>query len=49
MKNTFIECNNGTMLVFDRISLFYKTKCYYEYTLMAQLEIAFKLMNFKLL
>lgn len=43
------DYNNGTMLTFNRISLFYKTKCYYEYTLMAQLEIAFKLMNFKLL
>lgn len=43
------ECVNGTMLTFDRIVLFYKTECYYGHTLMAQLEIAFKLMNFKLL
>lgn len=43
------ECGNGTMLTFNRITLFYKTECYYEYTIMAQLEIAFKLMNFKLL
>ena len=43
------ECVNGTMLTFDRITLFYKTKCYYEHTVMAQLEIAFKLTNFKLL
>ena len=26
-----------------------KTECYYQYQLMAQLEIALKLMNFKLL
>ena len=44
-----VECGNGTMLTFDRIVLFYKTECYHEYTIMAQLEIAFKLMNFKLL
>lgn len=43
------ECGNGTMLTFNRFTLFYKTECYYEYTLMGQLEIAFKLMNFKLL
>lgn len=43
------ECSNGTMLTFDRIVLFYKTECYYKCTIMAQLEIAFKLMNFKLL
>lgn len=43
------ECNNGTMLTFNRITLLYKTECYHEYTIMAQLEIAFKLMNFKLL
>ena len=43
------ECVNGTMLTFDRIVLFYKTECYYKYTIMAQLEIALKLMNFKLL
>lgn len=43
------ECGNGTILTFDRMRLFYKTECYYEYTIMAQLEIAFKLMNFKLL
>lgn len=43
------ECDNGTILTFDRMRLFYKTECYYEYTIMAQLEIAFKLMNFKLL
>ena len=43
------EFPNGTMLKFNRIILFYKTECYYEYTLMAQLEIALKLMNFKLL
>lgn len=43
------ECDNGTMLTFDRIVLFYKTECYYKYTIMAQLEIALKLMNFKLL
>lgn len=41
------ECSNGTMLTFNRITLFYKTE--YEHTIMAQLEIAFKLMNFKLL
>lgn len=43
------ECCNGTMLTFDRITLLYKTERDYEYTIMAQLEIAFKLMNFKLL
>ena len=43
------ECGNGTMLTFDRIVLFYKTECYYGHTIMAQLEIALKLMNFKLL
>lgn len=43
------DCNNGTMLTFDRITLFYKTVCYYKYTIMAQLESALKLMNFKLL
>ena len=43
------ECGNGTMLTFDRITLFYKTECYYERTIMAQLEIALKLINFKLL
>ena len=43
------ECDNGTMLTFDRIVLFYKTECYHKYTIMAQLEIALKLMNFKLL
>lgn len=43
------ECGNGTMFTFDRIVLFYKTECYYKYTIMAQLEIAFKLMDFKLL
>ena len=43
------EFRNGTMLKFNRIILFYKTECYYQYTLMAQLEIALKLMNFKLL
>ena len=43
------EFINGTMFKFNRIILFYKTECYYEYTLMAQLEIALKLMNFKLL
>ena len=43
------ECGNGTILTFDRMRLFYKTECYYEYTIMAQLEIAFKLMDFKLL
>lgn len=43
------ECGNGTILTFDRMRLFYKTECYYEYTIMAQLEIALKLMNFKLL
>ena len=43
------EFRNGTMLKFNRIVLFYKTECYYQYQLMAQLEIAFKLMNFKLL
>ena len=43
------DCNNGTMITFNRITLFYKTECYHEYTIMAQLEIAFKLMNFKLL
>ena len=40
---------NGTMLKFDRIVLFYKTECYHKYQLMAQLEIAFKVMDFKLL
>ena len=43
------ECDNGTMLTFDRITLLYKTECYYKHTIMAQLEIALKLMNFKLL
>ena len=43
------ECGNGTLLTFDRMCLFYKTQGYYEFTIMAQLEIAFKLMNFKLL
>lgn len=43
------ECGNGTILTFDRMRLFYKTECYYEYTIMAQLEIAFKLVDFKLL
>ena len=43
------DCNNGTMITFNRITLFYKTECYHEHTIMAQLEIAFKLMNFKLL
>lgn len=43
------EFINGTILKFNRIILFYNTECYYEYTLMAQLEIALKLMNFKLL
>ena len=43
------EFRNGTMLKFDRIILSYKTECYYQYQLMAQLEIAFKVMNFKLL
>ena len=43
------ECNNGTMITFDRIELLYKTEFYDGYTLMSQLEIAFRLMNFKLL
>lgn len=43
------ECGDGTLFTFDRMRLFYKTRCYYEFTIMAQLEIAFKLMNFKLL
>lgn len=43
------EFRNGTMFRFNRIILFYKTECYYEYTIMAQLEIALKLMDFKLL
>lgn len=43
------ECNNGTMITFDRIALFYKTQFFDEYTLMSQLEVAFRLMNFKLL
>lgn len=43
------EFRNGTMFKFDRIILFYKTECYHKYTLMAQLEIAFKVMNFKFL
>lgn len=43
------ECGNGTLLTFDRMRLFYKTQCYYEHAIMAQLEIALKLMNFKLL
>lgn len=43
------EFRNGTMLKFNRIVLFYKTECYYQYQLMAQLEIAFKVMDFKLL
>jgi hypothetical protein len=38
-----------TTLKFNRIILFYKTECYYQYQLMAQLEIAFKVMDFKLL
>ena len=40
---------NGTMLRFDRIVLFYKTECFYQYQLVVQLEIAFKVMDFKLL
>ena len=43
------ECNNGTMITFDRITLLYKTKLYCGCTLMSQLEEAFRLMNFKLL
>ena len=43
------DCNNGTMITFNRITLFYKTERYNKYTIMLQLEIAFKLMNFKLL
>ena len=43
------EFRNGTMLKFNRIILFYKTECYYQYKLMTQLEIAFKVMDFKLL
>lgn len=43
------DFRNGTMLRFDRIALFYKTECFYQYSLMAQLEIAFKVMDFKLL
>ena len=43
------DCNNGTMITFNRITLFYKTECYYEHTIMSQLEIAFKVMDFKLL
>ena len=43
------DCNNGTMITFNRITLFYKTECYHEYIFMSQLEIAFRLMNFKLL
>lgn len=43
------EFHHGTTLKFNRIVLFYKTECYYQYTLMAQLEIAFKVMDFKLL
>ena len=44
-----INFRNGTMLKFNRITLFHKTECYYQYQLMAQLEIAFKIMDFKLL
>lgn len=43
------ECNNGTMITFDRITLFYKTKFYYGRTIISQLETAFRLMNFKFL
>lgn len=43
------DFRNGTMFRFNRIILFYKTECYYQYTIMAQLEIALKLMDFKLL
>lgn len=40
---------NGTMLMFDRVVLFRKTECFYQYQLVPQLEIAFELMDFKLL
>lgn len=40
---------NGTILKFDRIALYYQVESYYEYTIMAQLEIAFELMGFNLL
>ena len=43
------ECNNDTMIIFDRITLFYKTKFYYGRTIISQLESAFRLMNFKFL
>lgn len=43
------DFKNGTMLKFNRITLFHKTECYYLYQLKAQLEIAFKIMDFKLL
>ena len=43
------EFRNGTMLKFNRVILFYKTECFYQYQLMTQLEIAFKVMDFKLL
>lgn len=33
------ECGNGALLTFDRMRLFYKTQCYYEFTIMAQLEM----------
>lgn len=44
-----IDFKNGTMLKFNRIVLFNKTECYCRYQLTAQLEIAFKIMDFKLL
>lgn len=47
--NCLAFLGHGTMLKFNRIVLFYKTECYYQYQLMAQLEIAFKVMDFKLL
>ena len=43
------ECNNGTMITFNRITLLNKTGFYYKHTFMLQLESAFKLMHFKLL
>ena len=43
------DCNNGTMLTFNRITLLNKTGFYHKYTFMSQLEIAFRLMQFKLL
>lgn len=43
------DCNNGTMITFNRITLLNETGFYHKYTFTSQLEIAFRLMNFKLL